>query len=226
MRRFSGRTLTATPALAVASCAALLLGACSGDDESDAPQSTGVGTVTETVRESSPEVVEELPETTTESASCFDPTTVAPLADRDPVPVRFADSGVDDIEFHPGAMEGEDNGCDTPLTWVKVSGSNGQGGPGATAGSTRETVMLFADGQLVSEPAPILARRIDGVEQIDENTVRVDYAFYTDAPAVLNETEPGSATFHYDGDSVSVTGKSLPLSQNDRAETLDLDAVA
>ena len=229
MGRFSGRTLTATPALAAACCIALLLGACSGDDGSDAPQSTGVGTVTETVPESSPEVADEPPQepaTETSDASCFEPATVAPLADRDPIPVRFADSDAAGIEFYPGAMEGEDAGCDLPLTWVKVSGSNGQGGPGATAGSIRETVMLYADGQLVSDPAPILARRIDGVEQIDENTVRVDYAFYTDAPAVLNETDPGSATFHYDGTSVSVTENSVPLSQNDRAETLDLDAVA
>lgn len=221
MRYLSGGILPAVPALAVVSCAALMLGACSGDDD---PSPTQPMTAAETVAETVTETVTETPETP--DASCADTPVDNPLTGQTPIPVRFADSsnfGSEGISFHYTVMEGEPDPC-TPLTWVKLAGTNGKGRPGATAGSTRETVALFADGRLVTDPAPILARRIDAVERIDDSTVRVDYAFSTDAPAVLNETDPGSATFHYDGTSVSVTENSLPLRQNDHAETLDLNA--
>lgn len=220
-RGISGGPLSTVPAIAVVSCAALMLGACSGDDDPSPTAATAPETVTETVTATGGEPPE-VPD-----ASCADTPVDNPLTGQPPIPVRFADSGnsgSEGISFHYTVMDGGPDPC-TPLTWVTLAGTNGKGGPGATAGSTRQTVALLADGRLVTDPAPILARRIDAVEQVDDSTVRVDYAFFTDAPAVLNETDPGSATFHYDGTSVSVTENSLPLRQNDHSETLDLDAV-
>ncbi|WP_235681126.1 LppP/LprE family lipoprotein [Tomitella gaofuii] len=81
---------------------------------------------------------------------------------------------------------------------------------------------MFGDGQIVADPAPILARHIDSVDRIDGSTFRVNYAFY-DGPAAANRTTSGSATFHWDGSRVIVTGNTLPLKQNDVAEPLDID---
>jgi hypothetical protein len=147
-----------------------------------------------------------------------------PLTGDQPIPVHFANTDNTDVAFHDTAMEGAPDSC-TPLNWVKLAGTNGAGGPGATAGSSRETVALFGDGQLITDPAPILAREIESVEQVDSRTIRVDYAFYTDAPAAAGESEPGSATFRWAGDQLEVIENTLLASQNDTAETLDLSGV-
>ena len=86
-------------------------------------------------------------------------------------------------------------------------------------------MVLFADGELVTDPAPILARRIESVDRIDESTVRVNYAFHGDAPAVTNETIPGSATFHWNGMQVEVSDNTIPVELNEDAQTLELEAV-
>lgn len=111
-----------------------------------------------------------------------------------------------------------------------MSGTNDREQRGATAGANREAVALFVHGKLVPEPEPILALRIANVERMDEATVRVHYEFFSETPAAVNKTEPGSATFYWTGSDhkdgkIEVTENSIPMSQNKQAETLDLTAV-
>ena len=151
---------------------------------------------------------------------------VNPLTGEQPIPIVFADSAATDGRFFYTPTEDAPNPC-LPLSWVTLTGTRGQegSGPGATAGSMAETVALFGDGTLITDPAPILARRIESVERIDARTIRVNYAFPTDRPAAENVTAPGSATFHWDGAQVTVSDNTLPAELNGTAATLDLSGV-
>lgn len=230
MRNIRTLPRTASAGLIAAGCAASLLVGCSSDD--GAGESTET-TVTDTITQQ-PASTPSQPESATGRAptpdggagdgSCADAAVTNPLVGEQPIPVHFANVDDSDVSFYYTATEGQPDPC-TPLSWVKLAGTNGAGGPGATAGSDRETVALFGDGRLITDPAPILARQIESIEQVDDRTVRVNYAFYTEAPAVLNETDAGSATFHWDGDRLEVTENTLPASQNDTAETLDMSGV-
>lgn len=160
--------------------------------------------------------------------TCEDDPVDIPLTGDAPIPVNFANSDVSDIFFHytvDGDAEAALDPC-TPLTWLELSGGNGtQEASNPTAGSSRQTVALVADGELVTEPAPILARSIDSVDRIDNSTIRVTYGFYGDAPAATGETVPGAATFHWNGSEIEVSDNTVPVELNDTAETLDLGAV-
>ncbi len=161
-----------------------------------------------------------------ETPACAGTPAVNPLTGEQPIPIVFADSAATDGRFFYTPTEGAPDPC-TPLSWVTLSGTRGQesAGPGATAGSMAETVALFGDGALITDPAPILARRIESVERIDASTIRVNYAFPTDRPAAENVTAPGSATFHWDGAQVTVSDNTLPAELNGTAATLDLSGM-
>jgi hypothetical protein len=230
---------TVRTGIALLGCAGLTLAGCSRNDSPTGGDGTSATvTATQTVTQPAGEPATPAPGTGqpsapdesgdgTGDASCRNTPVTNPLTGDQPIPVRFAASPeLTDSAFYYMPKDGTPDPC-TPLSWVKLVGSNGQegSGPATTTGSFRETVALFADGQLITDPVPILARRVDSVDRIDDSTVRVNYAFYTDAPAVVNESTPGSATFHWDGSQITVTDNTLPLEQNDRAETLDLTAL-
>ena len=213
---------TARAGLVAAAFVASLLVGCSSDDGAGEIGNTET-TVTDTITQ----------QQTTSPAQgkgpgddpCTDNPVTNPLTGDQPIPVRFANSDDADVRFDYTVMEGKPDPC-TPLSWVKLAGTNGTGGPGATAGSNREIVVLFGDGQLITDPAPILAGRIKSVEQVSDRAVRVNYMFYTDTPAAAGEMEPGSATFNWDGEQLKVTENTLPISQNETAEKLDLSGVS
>lgn len=232
MRTLKAFPRTACAGLVAAGCAASLLVGCSSGDEAGQGPGTET-TVTDTVTQppstapAQPESTSSHPSAPGEDAaddSCSDAPVSNSLTGDQPIPVHFANADNAEASFYYSVEEGQPDPC-TPLSWVKLAGSNGTDGPGATAGSTRETVALFGDGQLITDPAPILARRIDSIEQVDDRTVRVNYAFYTEAPAAEDETESGSATFHWTGDQVEVSENTLPVSQNEEAETLDMSGI-
>lgn len=231
MRIINPLPKSATTGLLAVGCAASLLVGCSSDDDPE-EGATATATVTDTVTQppASTPASEETPtagagqEPGQGADSCTEQSAVNPLTGDQPIPVHFANSDTSDVSFYYSAMEGAPDPC-TPLSWVKLAGTNGTSGPGATSGSVRETVALFSNGQLITDPAPILARHIDSVEQIDDSTVRINYKFYTDAPAASGEFESGSATFHWDGYQLEVTENTLPTEQNETAETLNLGAV-
>ncbi len=219
-------------------CTTALLAGCSQDDSpADGDSAGATVTATQTVTQPAGDPTAPAQNTGRSPApdegggevggdtSCRNTPVSNPLTGDQPIPVRFADRPEStDINFYYTAG-GEDIDPCMPLSWVTLKGHRGTSEDGATTGSMSETVALFADGQLVTDPAPILARRIDSVDRIDDSTVRVNYAFYTDAPAVVNESEPGSATFHWDGSRIIVTDNTLPIEQNQRAATLDLTGV-
>lgn len=216
-------------------CATALLAGCSQDDSSADGDSAGATvTATQTVTQPAgdptapaqntgqPAAPDDNGDGTGEDTSCQNTPVANPLTGDQPIPVRFAASpDMTDSAFYYMPKDGAPDPC-APLSWVTLSGTTGVGGPGATSGSVHETVALFADGQLVTEPAPILARRIDSVDRVDDSTVRVNYAFYNDKPAAAGDFTPGSATFHWDGTQVTVTDNTLPMEQNQQAATLDL----
>jgi hypothetical protein len=211
--------------VALAAVGALSAG-CAGQD--------GSPTVTRTVTATAPSTVEtsRAPTSVAESpplardGRCRSTGVDDPLTGEEPVPVRSAGRPGETGYFHYAPPDESPDPC-MPLSWVTLSGSNGdRDSPAHTTGSFRQTVAFFADGTLVTEPAPILARRIESVDRVDDATVRVDYAFHTDAPAVMNETVPGSATFHWNGRQLVVSENTVPVELNDSAETLDLDSVS
>lgn len=220
MRAGIALPLLAGALLAVSGCASGGQGAAGTDTE----------TVTSTREASS--AASEAPSaapvssTSGEPPTCTNAPAVNPLTGEQPIPITYADSPSTDGRFFYAPSGGAPDSC-TPLSWVKLSGTKGQegSGPGATAGSSAETVALFGDGALVSDPAPILARRIESVERIDAATIRVNYAFPTDQPAAVNDTAPGSATFHWDGARITVSDNTLPAELNGSAATLELSGV-
>lgn len=238
--RTRARSLAA--AVAVPAAAAVLLAGCSQQDDPATVTETAVHTATSTVTGTPTQTASETPtetetETTTSSSSAA-PDCEAdsgdsngsvdnPLTGDDPLPVRFAGEDTDDsgVYFHYTVSEDEVDACQ-PLSWVVLNGGNGtQDNPNGTAGSSNQTVALFADGELVTEPAPILARYIDSVDRIDDSTVQVNYEFLGDQPAAANVTVPASATFHWDGSEVQVSDNSIPTELNDTAATLDLSSL-
>ncbi|HIW91485.1 MAG TPA: LppP/LprE family lipoprotein [Candidatus Corynebacterium avicola] len=231
-----------TSAAALGCVGALLVG-CSGESDSDGDTEV-TGTVVETESSSDAKAGGEGAEDTEAAGesdasdpardadatstddSCGEPEVNNPLTGDTPIPVVFASHDNTDGRYFYTPGDEQPDPC-VALDWVTLTGANGQEGmaPAGTAGATRATVVLFAEGEMVTEPAPILARSIESVERIDEATVQVNYAFYSDAPAAANENVPGSATFHWNGDGVEVTENSLPVELNDTAETLDLTAL-
>ncbi|MGO1949467.1 MAG: LppP/LprE family lipoprotein [Mycobacteriaceae bacterium] len=212
-------------------CTALLLTGCAQsegtDDSGDPAPATGTDKVT--VTETVPGAATEPPPPPAEPSrpSCEDTAPTNPLGGGDPLPVRSADAMAHespaDVHFHYSVSDDQMDPC-MPLSWVTLAGTNGTDGPGMTSGSTRETIAFFGDGQLVTDPAPILARHIDSVDRIDDSTVRVNYEFYdvNGAPAASGVFTPGSATFHWDGEQLTVTENSIPVELNEQAETLEL----
>ncbi|MGP9724938.1 LppP/LprE family lipoprotein [Corynebacterium sp. AOP40-9SA-29] len=233
--RARARSLAAV--VAVPAAAAVLLAGCSQQDDPATVTETAVHTATSTVTGSPTETAAETPtetetETTTSSSTaapdCEEDSGDNPLTGDDPLPVRFAGEDTDDsgVYFHYTVSEDEMDACQ-PLSWVVLNGGNGtQDNSNGTAGSSNQTVALFADGELVTEPAPILARYIESVDRIDDSTVQVNYEFLGDQPAAANETVSGSATFHWDGSEVQVSDNSIPTELNESAETLDLSSLA
>lgn len=201
--------------VAALGCSALLLTGCTGQEDAPTATETVTDTVTDTV-EASP---------APDDAACGE-APENPLTGDVPVPVRFAQAPDNsDVFFHYSVSEDESDPC-APLSWVILNGGNGTTeNPNGTAGSSRQTVVFFADGEVVTDPAPILARRIESVERVDDSTARVEYAFYTDAPAAADETAPGAATFHWNGSELEVSDNTVPVELNESAETLDLGAV-
>ena len=175
-------------------------------------------TVTQTVTAAAPTPA---PVEATETASCASTPITNPLNGTIPIPVRFADYDFSDSQFYYTPKETSLDSC-VSLNWVLLSGTTGVGKPGATSGSFHETVALIADGRLITDPAPILGREIASVDRIDDSTIRVNYLFYNDKPAAAGDFTPGSATFHWDGTQIIVSDNTLPLEQNEIAETLDL----
>lgn len=233
--RTRARSLVA--AVAVPAAAAVLLAGCSQQDDPATVTETAVHTATSTVTGSPTETPTETETETTSSSSaapdCEEDSGKSgdnPLTGDDPLPVRFAGedsdgSGDSDVFFHYTVSEDEMDPC-LPLSWVVLNGGNGtQDNPNGTAGSSNQTVALFADGELVTEPAPILARYIESVDRIDDSTVQVNYEFLGDQPAAANETVSASATFHWDGSEVQVSDNSIPTELNDTAATLDLSSL-
>ena len=239
MRIFRARAGTLRTAVAAFAGATLLLTACSQGDTADGGSGTATDSPLTTVTETMPDQVEDAPSTdiasddetspdaetatdeATEPEECESTPVDNPLTGENPVPVRFANSDATDSHFYYTPMSGEPDPC-TPLSWVELAGTTGVGGPGATSGSNHETVALFADGELVTEPAPILARSVESVERVDDSTLRVNYAFYNDKPAAANDFTPGSATFHWDGSDIVVSDNTLPEWLNENAATLVL----
>lgn len=223
--------------IAALGCSVVLLAGCAQQDEPEATETvteTGTETVISTSEPETTAPQTDTPETRTDNAQPGDPATDPatencpqdpvnnPFTGDSPIPVDLANTSDSDIFFHYTAPAEGPEPC-AALSWVELAGSNGtEDDPAGTAGSNNETVVLFADGDVVSAPAPILASNIDSVERVDDATVRVDYAFYGDAPAASGETLPGSATFHWDGSQVEVTENSIPLELNDTASTLNL----
>lgn len=233
--RTRARSLAA--AVAVPAAAAVLLAGCSQQDDPATVTETAVHTAMSTVTGAPTETAAETPtetetETTTTSSSSAAPDCEAdsgdnPLTGDDPLPVRFAGEDTEEsgVFFHYTVSEDEMDACQ-PLSWVVLNGGNGtQDNPNGTAGSSNQTVALFADGELVTEPAPILARYIESVDRIDDSTVQVNYEFLGDQPAAANVTVPASATFHWDGSEVQVGDNSIPAELNDTAATLDLSSL-
>ncbi len=218
-------------------CTVALLAGCSSHEEADrtpVAERPAKGSVTQSSAPafSTPATSVAEPSTYSSSASseqkpegqCSAAPVKNPLTGDKPIPVKFANTEGSKVGFHYTVVEGQPDPCKS-LSWIKLAGTNGVEGPGATAGSNRETVALFADGQLITEPAPILARRIESVDQLDYRTVKVSYAFAGDESAATNTTQPGSATFQWSGDKVEVVDNTIPASQNESAETLDLRSV-
>lgn len=230
--------------VAALGCVGALLVGCSGEADSD-DATVATGTVVETdpttdAADAGGEVTEDTqaageadasdpaqdPDASDTNGSCGEAEVDNPLTGETPIPVVFTSHDDTDGRYYYTPGDEQPDPC-LGLDWVTLRGANGQDGvgPAGTAGATRAAVVLFAEGQMVTEPAPILARSIESVERIDDSTVRVNYAFYGDAPAAANENVPGSATFHWNGDEVEVTENSLPVELNDTAETLALTAV-
>lgn len=216
-------------AFAALGCTAVLLTGCTQQDETPTETETVMNTVTNTVENtqaqddgaSSEAPAEPSGDVTTDA--CEDESVDNPLTGEEPIPVHFAESPESTGYFHYEAPSESPDAC-MPLSWVTLSGSNGdEDSPAQTTGSFNETVALFADGELVTDPAPILARRIESVDRIDDSTVRVNYAFHGDAPAAANETIPGAATFHWNGTQVEVSDNTIPVDLNESASTLELD---
>ena len=239
MRTHASRRRSLLTSVATLGCVGALLVGCSGETDTDGAATEVTGTVMESDPSSDTDAGGEGPDSTESAevsdasapgqdpdASCGDAEVVNPLTGGTPIPVVFTSIDDTDGRFYY-TPDGEQPDPCMGLDWVTLSGANGQHdlGPAGTAGATRETVVLFAEGQMVTEPAPILARAIESVERLDDATVRVNYAFYGDQPAAANENVPGSATFHWNGDEVEVSGNSLPVELNDTAETLDLTAL-
>ena len=231
--RTRARSLAA--AVAVPAAAAVLLAGCSQQDDPATVTETAVHTATSTVTGSPTETPTETETTSSSSAApdCEQDSGESgdnPLSGDDPLPVRFAGedsdgSGDSDVFFHYTVSEDEVDACQ-PLSWAVLNGGNGtQDNSNATAGSSRQTVALFADGELVTEPAPILARTVESVERVDDSTVQVNYEFPGDGPVAADETVPASATFHWDGSEVQVSDNSIPAELDDSAETLDLSSL-
>ena len=222
-------------AFAALGCTAVLLAGCAQQDETPTETETVMNTVTNTVTntvENTPAqddgASSEAPAEPSGDATadaCEDESVDNPLTGEEPIPVLVAEEETPDIFFHYTATDDQTDPC-APLSWVVLNGGNGTAeNSNGTAGSSRQAVALFAEGELVTEPAPILARRIESVDRIDDSTVRVNYAFFGDAPAAADQNTPGSATFHWDGSSVEVSDNTIPVELNESAETLDLGSV-
>ncbi|MGN0097283.1 MAG: LppP/LprE family lipoprotein [Corynebacterium sp.] len=218
-------------AFAALGCTAVLLTGCTQQDETPAETETVMNTVTNTVENtqaqddgaSSEAPADPSGDATTDA--CEDESVDNPLTGEEPIPAHFAESPESTGYFHYEAPSEAPDAC-MPLSWVVLNGGNGTAeSSNGTAGSSRQTIALFAEGELVTDPAPILARRIESVDRIDDSTVRVNYAFFGDAPAAADKNIPGSATFHWDGSSVEVSDNTIPVELNESAETLDLGAV-
>lgn len=219
-------------AVAALGCTAVLLTGCTQQDETPTATETVMNTVTDTVEQTQAPDNGAPSETTAEPSgdatadACEEAAVDNPLTGEEPIPVDFAESPDTTGYFHYDSPSESPDPC-MPLSWVTLSGSNGDDDrPAQTTGSFNETVALFADGELITDPAPILARRIESVDRIDDSTVRVNYAFHGDAPAVTNETIPGAATFHWDGAQIEVSDNTIPAELNRSASTLNLDSVA
>ncbi|WP_420098280.1 LppP/LprE family lipoprotein [Corynebacterium sp.] len=215
-------------AVAALGCTAVLLTGCTQQDEAPTAIATVENTVTNTVEATTePETAATStsaaePSGTTTPETCEDEAVDNPLTGEEPLPVLVAEESTD-IFFHYTVTDDETDSC-TPLSWMVLNGGNGtEENSNATAGSSRQAVALFADGELVTDPAPILARRIESVDRIDDSTVRVNYAFHGDAPAAADQNVPGAATFHSNGTQVEVSDNTIPVELNEDAQTLELD---
>ncbi|AHW65104.1 Putative secreted protein [Corynebacterium glyciniphilum AJ 3170] len=218
-------------AVAALGCTAVLLTGCTQQDETPTATETVMNTVTDTVEQTQAPDNGAPSETTAEPSgdatadACEEAAVDNPLTGEEPIPVRVAEEETPDIFFHYTATDDQTDPC-APLSWVVLNGGNGTAeNSNGTAGSSRQTVALFAEGELVTEPAPILARRIESVDRIDDSTVRVNYAFFGDAPAAADQNVPGSATFHWDDSRIEVSDNTIPVELNESTETLDLDSV-
>lgn len=164
------------------SCATLLIAGCSQAGGQD-PETETVTTTEENASPPAPDEsgsTEGAPVPTDPNCEESDPSEA--LSGDSPIPVDFANMQSETGYFHYNISDDAVDPC-IPLSWATFNGGLGdEEGSNATAGSSRQTVALFADGQLITEPAPILARTIDEVERIDDSTVRVTYAFLGDEP--------------------------------------------
>lgn len=214
-------------AVGALSCATVLITGCSQVDGQD-PDTETVTTTEENVSPS-PSAPDESDSAEGSSVPSNDNCGESDVHDTfngdSPIPVYFANMPSETGYFHYSISDDSVDPC-LPLSWVVLNGGLGDAeSSNGTAGSSGQTVALFAYGQLITEPAPILARTIDEVERIDDSTIRVTYAFLGDAPATANQTEPGSATFSWDGNQIEVSDNTIPVDLNETAATLDLTSL-
>ncbi|WP_080793403.1 LppP/LprE family lipoprotein [Corynebacterium pacaense] len=203
---------------------ALLLGGCSatngGSSDGDVPPtltvtetrggSDGRGTPSPTLSDTS----EPGTAPTNPSATCNNnpaDSAFGRFLEQGRIPLGTLGAGPGDVIAEPDDyiyFQIKDNGYDScaDLSYVVIEGSNGSGqGPAGTGSSMAEAVVLFHNGELITNPAPFEMREVTAVSRSGDGDIDVVFGHAGGATAE-GVTEHYRFTFFYD-DGLSARGQ-------------------